>query len=158
MKYVPVENEYLLSVVIGISDVISASLFKILVIFATAKRIIGVSYFLMTIIAMVFALCLHLQVELTDSIKLIYTFFIFGLRLTSGTGFMMSYFANNHYFPPLYRASIFAITNVASRLSTIFAPIVAESMRNPSITISVAGALATGTIMLLNDNNEKVET
>lgn len=151
MKYVPVENEYLLSIVIGISDVVSASFFKVLIYFASAKRIIGVSYLILSIISLAFALCLFLNLEHTDSTKIVYAFFIFGIRLSSGVGFMLSYYANNQYFPPLLRAGIFAITNIASRMSTILSPIVAEALYNPAITITIAGIIATVSTSFLKD-------
>jgi hypothetical protein len=49
---------------------------------------------------------------------------------------MVAYYANNYYFPPLMRVGIFAITNISARSITIFAPLIAEWVYNPTFIIT----------------------
>jgi hypothetical protein len=78
------------------------------------------------------------------------------IRFTSGLGFNTSYYANTAYFPPVYKAFIFAITNVSARMSTIFSPLIAEWMSNPSITISIAALIAYLASLGLKDEKSNI--
>ncbi len=67
--------------------------------------------------------------------------------------FMTAYQANNDYFPTLFKGAIFAVTNVVARLSSVFSPVIAEWMTNPSITVSIiAGVASVGSIYLKQHN------
>ena len=68
---------------------------------------------------------------------------VFGMRFFSALMFMTAYQANNEYFPTLLKGAIFAVTNVVSRLSSVFSPVIAEWMTNPCITISIIAGVAT---------------
>ena len=69
--------------------------------------------------------------------QILYSLTVFGMRFFSALTFMTAYQANNDYFPTLLKGAIFAVTNVVAWLSSVFSPMVAESMHNPSITVVV---------------------
>jgi len=71
------------------------------------------------------------------------------MRFFSSASFIGVYYANNEYFPALFKGGIFAITNIGARLTAALSPLIAESMSNPAITIAVAGAVVFATTTLL---------
>jgi len=66
-----------------------------------------------------------------------YTALIFFIRGASLVGFSMSYYCNSDLTPTLLIASVFSVTNVSCRFATIFAPLSADIMPNPSVLVSV---------------------
>ena len=75
------------------------------------------------------------------------------MRFFSAMTFMTAYQANNDYFPTLLKGAIFAMTNVVARLSSVFSPVVAEWMANPSITVSIISAVTCVASMRLKQHN-----
>lgn len=74
---------------------------------------------------------------------------VFGMRFFSAMTFMTAYQANNDYFPTLLKGAIFAVTNIVARLSSVFSPVIAEWMANPSITVSIiAGVTSVASLKL----------
>jgi len=71
------------------------------------------------------------------------------MRFFSAMTFMSAYQANNEYFPTLLKGAIFAVTNVVARLSSVFSPVIAEWMSNPSITVAIiAGVTSLASLRL----------
>jgi len=70
-------------------------------------------------------------------LQILYSLTVFGMRFFSAMTFMSAYQANNEYFPTLLKGAIFAVTNVVARLSSVFSPVIAEWMSNPSITVAI---------------------
>jgi len=71
------------------------------------------------------------------------------MRFFSAMTFMSAYQANNEYFPTLLKGAIFAVTNVVARLSSVFSPVIAEWMSNPSITVAIiAGVTSLASLQL----------
>lgn len=71
-----------------------------------------------------------------------YTALIFFIRGASLVGFSMSYYCNSDLTPTLLVASVFSVTNVSCRFATIFAPLAADIVPNPSILVSVMAFFA----------------
>jgi len=61
----------------------------------------------------------------------------------SGVTFNISYLQSSQTFPTLATGLAFTITNTLCRITTLFAPLLAEIMPNPSISV-VVGALIAG--------------
>lgn len=148
MKYVPVNNVYFLAVLMGISDMSCTALFKILIKWISAKNIISVSFLVLGMISLVVSILIW-TVDLEEPYLTLFSVFIFGMRFFSGLCFNVSYYANNYHFSPLLRSGIFAITNITARLASILSPLVAEFVRNPSITVAISAFIASFTTKLL---------
>ena len=54
---------------------------------------------------------------------------------------MGAYQATNDYFPTLLKGAIFALTNEIARLASVFSPVAAEWLDNPSISVALISAL-----------------
>lgn len=59
------------------------------------------------------------------------------MRLGVTFAFGLSYFGNQEYFEPMYLSTVFGICNVFARSSTVAAPMVAEVIPQPILTITV---------------------
>jgi hypothetical protein len=82
-------------------------------------------------------------------LQILYSLTVFGMRFFSAMTFMSAYQANNEYFPTLLKGAIFAVTNVVARLSSVFSPVIAEWMSNPSITVAIiAGVTSLASLRL----------
>ncbi len=82
-------------------------------------------------------------------LQILYSLTVFGMRFFSAMTFMSAYQANNEYFPTLLKGAIFAVTNVVARLSSVFSPVIAEWMSNPSITVAIiAGVTSLASLQL----------
>jgi hypothetical protein len=82
-------------------------------------------------------------------LQILYSLTVFGMRFFSAMTFMSAYQANNEYFPTLLKGAIFAVTNVVARLSSVFSPVIAEWMSNPSITVAIiAGVTSLASLWL----------
>jgi hypothetical protein len=82
-------------------------------------------------------------------LQILYSLIVFGMRFFSAMTFMSAYQANNEYFPTLLKGAIFAVTNVVARLSSVFSPVIAEWMSNPSITVAIiAGVTSLASLRL----------
>lgn len=154
MKYVPVDSIYLLAMLIGVSDVAASIAFRGLIQYVSSKKIILFSYLGLALVSLVFALMMWVMSPLSAKEKLILTVFIFVMRLFSSTSFIGVYYANNEYFPALFKGGIFAVTNIGARLSAALSPLIAEGMNNPAITIAIAGSIAFGTTSMLQKQIE----
>ena len=53
---------------------------------------------------------------------------------------MGAYQGTNDYFPTLIKGAIFALTNVVARLSSVFSPVSAEWLENPSVSVALLAA------------------
>ena len=71
-----------------------------------------------------------------------YGLIIFLIRLTSNITFNMSYLQSATAFPTLTTGLAFTITNACCRACTMLAPLIAESVPNPSFTIFIINLFA----------------
>ena len=56
--------------------------------------------------------------------------------------FGLSYFGNQEYFESIYLSTVFGICNIFARSSTVAAPMVAEVVPEPIITITILSFIA----------------
>lgn len=142
---------------VGISDMIAASIFKVLIKYFTSKKILLFSYLALALMAFTFTIISWIKTELNDSDKLVLSSCIFAMRFFASLSFVAVYFANNEYFPALLKGGIFAITNVAARVTGVMSPIIADGVSNPAITIAIASLISlASTIMLKNPKEEQI--
>ena len=94
MKYVPVDNIYLLAVLMGLADILGSFCFKILVSYFPAKRILGYGYIVLSVIALGESLCLWFG-HGSEFTSVIFSLLICGMRLFSSLTFIICYYANN---------------------------------------------------------------
>jgi hypothetical protein len=146
MKYVPVSNVYHLAIMMGISDMLTALSYSLLSKHLVTKSIIFTCSFLLTLSSLILTVALYLSDPNASSghahsMQVLYSMTVFGMRFFSALTFMSAYQANNDYFPTLLKGAIFAVTNIVSRLSSVFSPVIAEYMSNPAITVVIIGAV-----------------
>ena len=80
------------------------------------------------------------------------TMLVFLAKLSSSVAFNANYYANNEYFPVIFRSRIFAITNVSARLASSACPLVAELMPNPCITVVILAIIAFVSSMFIKED------
>lgn len=142
MKYVPVKNIYYLAIMMGLSDMLTSLLYVLASRLLHNKTLITLCQLFLCLSSSLLTVALYFNASPSNSqssltLELFYSMTIFCMRFFSALSFMCSYQANNDYFPTLLKGAIFALTNIAARLASVFSPVVAESMVNPSVTVAV---------------------
>jgi len=152
-KFVPTTNVYLLNVIIGIADMISALVFYFCVSRMGIKLVLTVTFFVLMLSSLALYLVIGLTgfvdfepgvTEITLQLSLFFAGMVFLVRMFAAIGFTMAYYANTALSPPPMISSVYALTNVTCRLLTTFAPLISDVIANPSIVITV---LAAGTFV-----------
>lgn len=157
MKYVPVQNVYYLAIMMGFSDMLTSFIYSCVSRRISTRNLLVLCSALLSLFATVLSVTLyvnsspkiekkaeegstHLSETLPLSMQLLYSVSIFGLRFFSALTFMGAYQATNDYFPTLLKGAIFALTNVVARLASVFSPVSAEWLENPSVSVAIVSA------------------
>ena len=138
MKLVPFQNLYGLAVLIGLSDLTGTYLYYYLVtcdLKLNQTTIQKTSFGFMCLFSGTLFICLSISGD--DEESLWYGLLIFLIRLTSNVALNLSYLQSAKDFPTGVTGLAFTITNAFCRFTTLFAPLVAETVPNPSFTISL---------------------
>ncbi len=141
----------------GVSDMITSFLYAYAARVFHNKTLISICQILLAISSSLLSLSLYLtdpSKTQPQSIQVLYSVTIFGMRFFSALSFMCAYQANNDYFPTLLKGAIFALTNVVARLASVFSPIVAEGMGNPSVTVAIGSFITFLASIRLNNTNK----
>ena len=104
------------------------------------KRIQTVSYIALSFFG--FLLVISLMIEGPEAQSVKYAFFIFGIRFFSSVTFQLNYLMSSQTFPTLVTGLAFTVTNTFGRAATLFAPIVAERMDNPTVVLVIGSAIS----------------
>ena len=150
MKFVPVEDINLLSIIIGFADIIGVCLFYVLVKCATPKCTLITTFTSLCAFSAVLYVTLQITGDYTyepgDEISAgksaLYSFLIFGMRGSAIIAFSMAYYSNSALSPPALTSSVFACTNICCRFVTIGSPLASDLLPNPSICVTVLSSLA----------------
>lgn len=155
MKYVPVSNVYYLALMMGFSDMLTSFIYAFISRKTLTQNLLVLCSALLSLFAVILSLTLYTTTKsnktennedenfadnLPLSLQLVFSVSVFGLRFFSALTFMGAYQATNDFFPTLVKGAIFALTNVIARLSSVFSPMTAEWMDNPSVSVAFLAA------------------
>jgi hypothetical protein len=165
MKFVPVDSIYLLSVIIGVADILGVGLFYLLVRFSTPKVTLITTFTSLCI----FSATLYTVLQVTGDYtyehgqpisvgkSALYSFLIFGMRCSAIVAFSMAYYSNSALSPPALTSSVFAMTNICCRFVTIGSPLASDLLPNPSICVSVLSFIALLASFFIQSNTRNID-
>jgi len=162
LKLLPSNNVYILMSILGLADTMNFPVWYFMVSRLSYKKIYGIifgsliasSFLLFTLVAYNDDRDIKAGDEMPTARRATYTILIFTMRLMAQLSFSIHIFMMMRTIPTLLQGAAYQCTNVFVRTGNIFAPLIAELLPNPSITVTISCTIALIAAQFINEHTK----